>query len=206
MSSSTISPLVFTGISTFSNDFQTVLTRAVSIASLPLKQLQNSDSDVLQQKQLLGSLGDGVGALGTSIAALGKIAQNKALVAGSSDSATVSVQATGATEGATYTISNITSVASAASETSKTGYADSTATQISSTGTVRLVIGSNHYDIVLKPGANNLVGLRDAINKLGVGVTASVLTTGTGLNPNYLSISANSSGATTLQILDDPTH
>jgi len=197
--------LVFTGISTFSNDFQTVLTRAVSIASLPLKQLQNSDSDVLQQKQLLGSLGDGVGALGTSIAALGKIAQNKALVAGSSDSATVSVQATGATDAATYTIGNITSVASAASETSKTGYADSTATQISSTGTVRLVIGSNHYDIGLTPATNNLVGLRDAINKLGVGVTASVLTTGTGLNPNYLSISANSSGATTLQILDDPT-
>jgi flagellar hook-associated protein 2 len=96
-------------------------------------------------------------------------------------------------------------VASAASETSKTGYADSGATQVSSTGTVRLVIGSNHYDIGLTPATNNLVGLRDAINKLGVGVTASVLTTGTGLNPNYLSISANSSGSTTLQILDDPT-
>ena len=111
---------------------------------------------------------------------------------------------TGATSAATYTISDITSVAKAASETSKIGYADSSATPISTTGVVKLVVGAKSYDITLTPGTNNLVGLRNAINNLGVGATASVITTGTGLNPNYLSISANSSGAAALQLFDDP--
>src|SRR6185312_15924101 len=52
---------------------------------------------------------------------------------------------------------------------------------------------------------NNLNGLADAINSLGAGVTASVLTTGTGGTPDYLSVSANNTGATTLQVIDDPT-
>jgi len=47
--------------------------------------------------------------------------------------------------------------------------------------------------------------VRDAINNLGVGVTATVLTTGTGANPNYLSVTSNTAGATTLQLFDDPT-
>jgi flagellar hook-associated protein 2 len=197
-------PLVFTGISSFSSDFQTVLTRAVSIASLPLKRLQNDESDILTKKTVLGSLNGAVGTLGTSVAALGTVAKNKALVAGSSNSGIVSVVNTGATNPATYTISDISSIAKAASETSQAGYADSSATAVSTTGTVKLVDGSNSYEITLTPGTNNLVGLRNAINNLGVGATASIFTTGTGLNPNYLSISANSSGAAALQLFDDP--
>ena len=54
---------------------------------------------------------------------------------------------------------------------------------------------------MLTPASNNLVGLRDAINNLGVGVSASILTTGSG---NYLSVSANNTGLTTLQLIDDP--
>ena len=197
-------PLAFTGISTFSNDFQTVLSRAVSIASLPLQKLQNDDADILKKNQLLGSLNTAVAALGTSVAALGTVAKNKALAATSSDSNIVSVVNTGATNTATYTISDITSIAKAASETSKSGYADSNVTPVSTTGTLKLVIGANSYRIPLTAGANTLVGLRDAINNLGVGVTATVLTTGTGSDPNFLSISANNVGATTLQLFDDP--
>src|SRR5438477_555965 len=85
------------------------------------------------------------------------------------------------------TFTGITSIAEAAAETSQSGYADSTATAVSSTGTVKLVIGAVERTIVLTPATNNLVGLRDAINNLGVGVSATVLTTGTGVDPNYLS-------------------
>jgi flagellar hook-associated protein 2 len=197
-------PLVFTGISSFSSDFQTVLTRAVSIASLPLKVLQNDEADILTKKSVLGSLGTTAGALGTSIAALGTVSKNKALVATSSNSGLVSVVNTGATSAATYTISDITSIAKAGSETSKIGYADSSTAAVSSTGVVKLVVGAKSYEITLTPGTNNLVGLRNAINNLGVGATATVFTTGTGLTPNYLSISADSSGAAALQLFDDP--
>src|SRR6185369_16397268 len=103
-----------------------------------------------------------------------------------------------------YTVSDITSIASAASETSVTGYADSSSTAVSATGTVKLTVGTHDYTINLSPANNNLVGLRNAINDLDVGVTASVLTTGTGLNPNYLSVSSNTTGEAPLHITDDP--
>jgi hypothetical protein len=51
-----ISPLAFTGVSSFSNDFQAILNRAVAIAQLPIKALQNHQSDLLQEKQLATSL------------------------------------------------------------------------------------------------------------------------------------------------------
>ncbi|MDQ2948663.1 MAG: flagellar filament capping protein FliD [Acidobacteriota bacterium] len=199
------SPLVFTGITSFSNDFQTILSRAVSIASLPLKKLQNEQADLAQKKQLLVSLNGSVADLGSSIASLATLAQNKALSATSSNPAKVSVVNSGATSGGTYAISNITSIATAASETSTSGYASSSTTAVSADGSLSLVIGAQSYPILLSAAKNNLVGLRDAINGLGVGVTASVITTGTGANPNYLSISANTTGATTLAVNDVPT-
>ena len=70
---------------------------------------------------------------------------------------------------------------------------------------MKLVLGSNSYTINLTSQTNNLNGLVSAINGLGAGVTASVLTTGSGATPNYLSLSAASTGATTLQLIDDPT-
>jgi flagellar hook-associated protein 2 len=177
----------------------------VAIAQLPVTALQNRDADVLQRETQLSTLSASVSDLGASLFALGSLAQSKALVAASSDSATVSVQATGATAAANYTISNITSVASTASETSNSGYADSSVTVVSSTGTLNLIVGATNFPIHLIPANNNLVGLRDAINASGLGVTATVLTTGTGANPNYLSVTANNTGAKTLQLIDDPT-
>jgi hypothetical protein len=64
---------------------------------------------------------------------------------------------------------------------------------------MQLVVGSATSTFTL--ANNNLVSLRDKINSLGAGVTASILTTSDG---NYLTISANATGATTLQLIDDP--
>ncbi len=204
-STSTFAPLVFTGVSTFSSDFQTILTHAQQVGQIPIQQLQNQQATVLAEKQALIGLSPYVSALGSSLSSLGTLATSQALAATSSNSATVSVTDTGATSPASYTISNITSLASAASETSVSGYADSTTAPVSTTGTMKLVLGANSYMISLTPQTNNLNGLVSAINGLGAGVTASVLTTGSGSTPDYLSISATNSGATTLQLIDDPT-
>jgi flagellar hook-associated protein 2 len=196
-----LTPLTFTGVSTFSNDLQTILSRATSIASLPIQALQNQRKDIVQQKLLVSNLNTAVAALASSVSNLGNIGQQKALVASSSDSTKVTATNVSSPGSAVYTISNITSVAKAAAETSA-GFADTTSA-VSSTGTVKLVAGSHEYTIDLT-GKNNLTGLRDAINNLGAGVTATVLTTGTGATPYYLSVTANNPGATTLQLIDDP--
>lgn len=198
-STTAITPLTINGVSKYSSDYQAILNRAVSIAEQPLGLLQTQDSNVLGQNTALGTIQDDATNLLSSLQALGTLAANQAVGATSSDPTTVTATATGATNPATYTIDSITTLASAASERSTTGYADSTSTPVSSTGTLQLTVGSQNY--TLTPNSNNLVGLRDAINSSGAPVTASILTTGNG---NYLSVTANATGATTLKLIDDP--
>ncbi len=197
----TVGSLVFTGISSYSSDFQTILQREVSIAQLPVKALQNQQTDNLSKKQALVALDPAVASLGSAVAALGTIASGQGLTATSSDSTTVSVINTGAAAPANYTISNIT-LAKPASETSLTGYADSTSTPVWVAGQNKfdLVVGSNTYHLDLT-GNNNLNGLQNAINTSGAPVSASVIVSGNG---NYLALSANNVGATTLTLSGIP--
>jgi flagellar hook-associated protein 2 len=198
-----ISPIAFTGLSKYSEDFQTILRRQVSIASLPLQSLQNQAADILAQKSLVGNLNAGVSGLAAAVRSLGELGENLGLAASSSNTAKVVAQNAAATAPVSYTITDITSIARAASETSAAGAATSGSTAVSATGTVQLQVGSNTYSLDLS-GNNSLEGLRDAINGLaGAGVTATILNTGAAANPFYLSISANEAGATTLRILDD---
>jgi flagellar hook-associated protein 2 len=195
----TFAAVPLNGVSQYSSDLQNVLNRAVQIAQIPVTELQNKDSDVLQQKTLLASLQSTVSDLATSLSSLGTVASNQALSATSSNPSAVSVANTGSTSPVSYTIDSITSAATAASERSLASYADSSSTPVSTTGTMQLTVGAQTYQFTL--ANNTLVGLRDQINSLGAGVTASILTTQGG---NYLSLSANSTGATTLALNDDP--
>ncbi|MEI9812790.1 MAG: flagellar filament capping protein FliD [Acidobacteriota bacterium] len=194
-----LSPLTITGVSQFSTDLQTILDRAVKIAQIPITALQNRDSDTLQKKTLLGGLSGGVSNFASTIEALADTARKKALTATSSNSSVVSVTASGATSAVSYTIDSVTSIAKAAAERTSTSYLDSAATPVGSTGAFRLKVGTDNFDFTL--ANNTLVGLRDKINGLGAGVTASILTTSGG---NYLSISSNTTGAKTLALQDDP--
>ena len=162
--------------------------------------LQTQDTAVLGQKTALGSLQSTVAALTSSLTALGTDGATGALSASSSNSAAVTATATGATTPASYVVNSVTSVASAASETSLTGYGASTpiTTGTTNPGQMQLMVGTKPYDFTLTN--NNLAGLVQKINGLaGNPVTASILTTSTG---NFLSLTANSTGATTLQLND----
>lgn len=185
----------------YATDFQNILNKAVQTAQIPLSQLQSQDTYVLAHKTALGSLEATVSALTTSLQNLGRVAGAQALTATSSNTAAVTVTNSGATTAASYIINSVTSEATTASETSLAGYTDSTTAPITtgttSPGAMELMVGTKPYDFTLT--SNNLNGLVNQINGLGAGVTASVLTTSTG---NYLSLQANSSGATTLQLSD----
>jgi flagellar hook-associated protein 2 len=201
-----LTPLTFTGLSQFSTDFQTILTRAVSIAQLPITALQNQQSNLLQEKQLATGLESAMSDLAASVANLGSLGSNQSLATSSSDTSKVVVNNSSLTTPASYTITNISSVASAASATTTTGYADATTANVSGTGTMQLKINGVAVtpNITLDGAHNNLNGLRDAINALNAGVTASVISTGTGATPYYLSISANATGQNAITLFDDP--
>ncbi len=196
---STIAPVTLANVSQYSSDYQNVLNQAVQVAEEPLTQLQTEDSNVLAQNAALAGIETAATNLFTSLQTLGTDAASQAIGATSSNSAILTATATGAKTPNTYTINSVTSIASAASEDSLHSYADSSSTTVSSTGILQLTVGSQNY--ALTPATNNLTGLRDAINSSGAPVTASILTTSNG---NYLSVTANATGATTLQLLDNP--
>src|SRR5271154_3095215 len=135
---STTAPLYFTGLSQFSNDFQSIIQRAVQIADLPVQNLQNQQATNTADENALTALEPTVTALGTDVTNLGALASTQGLSASSSDASTVSVVYTGASAPATYTISDITALASAASETSLAGY--SSTDTINANGLVNLVV------------------------------------------------------------------
>ncbi len=201
-----ITPLSFTGVSTFSNDFQTILSRAVSIAQLPITALQNHQADLLQEKQLATSLESAVSDLAASVTNLGNIGSSQGMTGSSSDTTKVVVNSTSATAPASYAITNISSLASAASASTLNGYADPSATTVSASGTMQLKINGVAVSPNITFGAdqNNLDGLADAINGLNAGVTASVISTGTGATPYYLSLSASSTGLNAISLVEDP--
>lgn len=188
-------------ISQYASDYQADLNHSMQIAEIPLTLLQQQDSTVLSKETAFSALRSSVGSLASSVLNLGNLAANQALGATSSDPTAVSVTNTGATTANTYTINSITSVAAAASETSTTGYTDASSTAVSATGQMQLVAGSKTYNLNLS-GANNLTGLENAINSSGAPMTASILTTSSG---DYLSVTANGTGATTLQLYDGST-
>jgi flagellar hook-associated protein 2 len=189
-------PIYFTGLSSFSSDFQSIIQRAVQIADIPVENLQNEQATNTAQENALTALEPTVTALGTDVANLGALANTQGLSASSSDSSTVTAVNTGATAPATYTVSNIMTLASAASETSLEGYSSSQS--ITSSGLVNLVVGSHTYQLNLTAsGGNDVSGLAQAINNANASVNATVLTAGT---TDYLVVSASNTGATTLEL------
>jgi len=199
-----ITPLRFVGISSFSEDFQAILNRAVSIAAVPVRQLQNQQVDLLAKKQSLSGLGTSVKTLADNVVALGSLGQSKAVTANSSNANRISVTSNGAVLPGGYVINEVSSVAKAATEATQSGYTSAAADAVDGVdNTMELVLGSQTYSLDLSTYGNNLNGVRDAINALGIGLNAAVLNTGSGATPYYLSLTATSTGATTLQLRTD---
>lgn len=201
-----LSPLTFTGISSFSDDFQVILDRSVSIASLPARALEQEQAGLMTRKMAAAELRSAVADLAAALRQLGQLARGGAMQATSSSYAVQATAGPGALPGL-YRITNITSLASQAVARTAAGYADPGAVAVSGgSGEVELVVGGEAHTISLAPGEDNLEGLRDAINAGGYGVTAAILDAGesAGANRYYLSITANETGARTIELRSVP--
>ncbi len=199
-----LAPLTFTGISSFSDDFQVILERSVSIASLPARALEQEQTGLLSRKMAAAELRTAVADLAASLRQLGRLSQGGALTASSSSFAVQASAEAGAAPGL-YRITNITSLATQAVARTAAGFASLDAGPVSGGGgAVELVVGGESRTLELAPGQDNLAGLRDAINASGLGVTASILDTGSGPERYYLSITATETGERTIELRQTP--
>lgn len=195
-----ITPLAFTGVSKFSEDFQSILTRAVKIASLPAQALQLDQQTMLSQKVAFSDLRDSVSSLSSSLNTLGSLRSGGALSA-TSDSTAVTVSLSAGASAGAYQISDITSLAQSAISTSASGADTADSTPVAGVDhQIQLVVGSATQTLTLTEATDNLNGLRDAINTANLGVTASVIDTGADTNRYFLSVTADSTGAKAISL------
>jgi flagellar hook-associated protein 2 len=199
-----LTPLAFTGISKFSNDFQTILGRTVAIAQLPIQALQRDQLSLSQSTMSLSKLREAALEFAEAAKALGAKSEARALDVWSSSSK-VGVSLTGQASPATFIVSDITSLARRAVSTTSSGYATPGSTPVAGPEeSLELVVGSLTATLDLSGGRNHLEGVRDAINASGLGVTASILNTGSEVSPYVLSISANETGYNPIELRTTP--
>jgi len=200
---STSSTPIFSGTSSFSSDFAQVISRAVSIASLPMNQLSDEVTTLTGEQTALSSLSTSFTSLQSAVTAIGTAAASGNYSASSSDN-TVATATTssGATPG-TYNL-EVDDLGSPSTAVSSATVTDPTTQNISTSTSYTLMANGQSYTIEPPPDANTLTSLVSAINTTTEGaVQATIINIGTTAQPQYeLSLQSSEYGSDDLT-LDD---
>lgn len=170
---------IFSGNSRFSQDFQSIISRATAIASLPITQLTSDKTHLSDQATALTGLDGKFDALEMALADLEEAIGGSSFEATVSDPTKLSVTlADGAVEG-TYTVAVVSPGAYASSLTGSSWPSSGTHTY-----QLTMDAGVNKYNIVTSN--TSAAGVAEAINaQYGDRVHAAVVNVGPAANPDY---------------------
>ena len=198
-------PATFNGSSTYAADLQQTITQAVTIASIPLNQLNANVTALQGQSTEIGYLQNGFVMLQNAINSLTTGANGGGLSASVSDNtiATANLNSGAAATPGTYTL-DVLNAGSPTSSVSKTGLptvADPSATSISTSSTYSLTVNGSTFTVA--PATNSLNALAQAINTSGAGVSATIINLGSPSAPSYsLSLQSTALGNIPIQLND----
>jgi flagellar hook-associated protein 2 len=200
------SSTIFSGTSRYASDFQSLISRAVSIASLPLTQLTIQKTALQAESTALSTLDTKFSSLQSAITSLETATGSGSFAASVSDETIVSATvSTGALEGI-YSI-EVTSLGSYTNTMSKDGLTtvtDPSTQNIYSASSFTLTI--NGTPTTITPAANTLNDLVEAINATDLEVRASIVNIGSTDSPDYrLSIQSTNLAGDTIQLADGAT-
>jgi flagellar hook-associated protein 2 len=169
----------FSGTSTYSSDFQSAITRAVQIASLPTMQLQSDQTALTAQSTELGTLDAKFTALQSAAQAIDTAVSGSSFNATISDPSSLSANVSdGATEG-NYSV-QIDSIGAYATSLSSNTWVDAPG----AAQTYGLVVGGQSYNIT--PTDNSAASVVTAINSQeGNLVQATLVNVGSSASPDY---------------------
>ena len=211
MSTSVTAPVTaaastFTGVSNYASSLQQVLTRAVSIASLPLTLLQNGLTTLDSQQTALQGLDTSFSSLEESIGSIQSAVSSGLLSASVADPSIASATLqSGATAG-TYSleVDNLGAYSTALSVAGSTAVTDPTTEGISSSTTLNLTLSAGGTPIVITPASSDLQDLASAINSQAGGqVQATLVNVGSTSSPDYrLSLQSSTLTADTIDLTD----
>lgn len=180
---------IFTGSSSYSNDFVNLVTRATAIASLPIKQLQADKTKLTDQSTALSGLDAKFQAIQSAINNVADALSGSSFQASVSDPTKVGVNLSdGAMEGS-YSVDVVDAGAYATSMSASKWLAPAGATRA-----YRLSIGP--YTYAINPSDNSAASVASAINnKFGDQIRATVVNVGSSSAVDYrISLQATSLG------------
>jgi flagellar hook-associated protein 2 len=173
----TASANYFTGVSSYASDLQQVITRSVSIASMPLQLMQSQLQSLDNQQSALSGLDSTFTALQNAIAGIGTALGPSSYSATSSSSAISASVSSAALEG-TYSV-DVTSLGSYSTSISDPllpAVADPNSSSISTASAYTLTV--NGKTTTITPAGGSLMDLAQAINSASAGVQASIVNAG----------------------------
>jgi flagellar hook-associated protein 2 len=193
---------LFTGSSQFSASLQNAITREVSLASLPLQEMQNDLTTLQSQSSELTTLSTDFTNLQSAIsqvaAAIGPNAYNASV--SNSSVASVALSGTPQTGSFSITVGSMGSYASAMSNDALPTVSDPTTGNINDATSFTLQIGDATW--IITPAADTLSALADAINQTGAAkVQAITVNIGSPSAPDYrLALQLNQLGDQAVQL------
>jgi flagellar hook-associated protein 2 len=199
MGTTSTTSALFKGTSSYSTDFNNVISRAVAIASLPITLLTNDKTNLTSQSDELTKLDTRFTALQTAV-------QNIATALGgssfqtdvSSDNVVDVSVADGAQEG--YYTMNVTSIGAYESSMSAANWSVAEASKGTPT-TFTLVVGNQNYSVT---GTDNSAqSIADAINS-SYGSLVQATTVNVAPDDTRISLKSAALGQTTLDLLQVP--
>jgi flagellar hook-associated protein 2 len=195
----------FNGTSTYAADLQQEITRAVTIASLPLNQLNSNLTSLQSQGTELATLQGDFSTIQTAIQSLDQASNGGSLAASVSDNtvATATLDSSAAISGGTYDL-NVISAGSPTTTISNSNLptvADPSSASISPSSSFTLTVDGTTFTI--NPSENTLNSLVQAINSSGAGVNATLVNLGPPSAPDYkLSVQSVALGNVAIQLSD----
>jgi flagellar hook-associated protein 2 len=181
-SSNSSSTGMFTGTSSYSGDLQNVISRAVSIASLPIELLTGQQTTLSNQAAELTTLDTDFTAVQSSIQAISDALSGSGMSTTVSDPSVASVTVgDGATPGA-YSI-DVSSIGAYATSLSSATW-NGTAAPSGQTTPYNLVVGGNTYSFT--PSDNSAATVASTINaQYGNMIQATAVNVGSAASPDY---------------------
>ena len=199
---STSSP-IFNGSSTYAAQLQQVITHAVAVASLPLAQLQTTQTTLGSQQTELQAITSSFSSMQTAIASLESATGAGAFSASASDSSVATASlSTGAMAGSyLLNVTDIGAQTNTISQNAPQTVTDPSQGNIDSSATYTLSV--NGKDYAISDASGTLNGLAEAITNSAANVQATVVNVGSSSSPDYrLSVQSLDYAPDSIQLSD----
>lgn len=171
-------------------DTNSIVEQLMSIERRPVNKLKTKLSNKEKLLSYYSDLRSKLTSLQTAVSGMKSVSSFAKVTAATSDEdiATVSASGDAAIGKHVLKVSQLATNAVGVSQ----GFATKSSTI--GTGTIKLNVGDEDYEIEMTSSNNTLTGLKDAINALGADVTASIVNTGDDSTPYRLVITSTETG------------